>query len=252
MGSIVMQPPLLIQLSADDPLPSPHTAWGPHSPAPGLLAIGGGLSVPRLLQAYSQGCFPWYSAGQPVMWWCTDPRMVLNVDEFQLHRSYKKLLKRLLETNRLQILIDQDFLGTITQCAHLPRKGQSGTWIVHDMVQAYTQLHAQGHAHSIQAWVDGQLAGGLYCVSIGRAVFGESMFSHQTDGSKLALAALVAMCRAEQAPWIDCQQHTSHLASLGAKPIPRPVFLDHVDTAIKLPALPWKFESIYWKFLGID
>jgi leucyl/phenylalanyl-tRNA--protein transferase len=136
MGSIVMQPPLLIQLSADDPLPSPHTAWGPHSPAPGLLAIGGGLSVPRLLQAYSQGCFPWYSAGQPVMWWCTDPRMVLNVDEFQLHRSYKKLLKRLLETNRLQILIDQDFLGTITQCAHLPRKGQSGTWIVHDMVQA--------------------------------------------------------------------------------------------------------------------
>ncbi|MFM7697045.1 MAG: leucyl/phenylalanyl-tRNA--protein transferase [Limnohabitans sp.] len=244
--------PLLIQLSADDPLPSPHTAWGEHTPAPGLLAIGGGLSVPRLLQAYSQGCFPWYSAGQPVMWWCTDPRMVLNVNEFRLHRSYKKLLRRLLDTSRLQIQIDQDFLDTINRCAHLPRKGQSGTWIVEDMVQAYTRLHSEGYAHSIQAWVDGQLAGGLYCVSIGRAVFGESMFSNQTDGSKLALAALVALCRANHVPWIDCQQNTKHLASLGAKPIPRPIFLRHVDIAIKLSPLSWKFESIYWKHLGID
>lgn len=247
-----MQPPLLIQLSADDPLPSPHTAWGEHSPAPGLLAIGGGLSVPRLLQAYSQGCFPWYSAGQPVMWWCTDPRMVLNVEAFRLRRSYKKVLKRLIDTDRLQIKIDHDFLGTITRCAHLPRKGQSGTWIVHDMIQAYTQMHLQGHAHSVEAWVDGQLAGGLYCVSIGRAVYGESMFSNQTDGSKMALAALVALCRAEQVPWIDCQQNTSHLASLGAQPVAKTVFLSRVAEAIIQPPLSWKFESIYWKQIGID
>jgi leucyl/phenylalanyl-tRNA--protein transferase len=247
-----MQPPLLIQLSADDPFPSAHTAWGENTPAPGLLAIGGGLSVPRLLQAYSQGCFPWYSDGQPVMWWCTDPRMVLNVDEFRLHRSYKKILKRLIESNRLQIKIDHDFLGTITQCAHLPRKDQSGTWIVNDMIQAYTQLHLQGHAHSVQAWVDGQLAGGLYCVSIGRAVFGESMFSAQADGSKMALAALVALCRAQQAGWIDCQQNTSHLASLGAKPIAKSIFLTRVGEAIKSPPLSWKFDSIYWQQLGIN
>lgn len=247
-----MQPPLLIQLSADDPLPAPHTAWDEHSPAPGLLAVGGGLSVSRLLQAYSQGCFPWYSDVQPVMWWCTDPRMVLNVDEFRLHRSFKKVLKRLIESNRLQIKIDHDFLGTIKECARFPRKGQSGTWIVHDMIHAYTQLHLHGHAHSVQAWVDGQLAGGLYCVSIGRAVFGESMFSTQADGSKMALAALVALCRAQLADWIDCQQNTSHLASLGAKPIARSVFLTRVSEAINHPPLSWKFESIYWKHLGID
>lgn len=246
-----MQPPLLIQLSVEDPLPAPQLAWGDQSPAPGLLAIGGGLSVPRLLQAYSQGCFPWYSAGQPVMWWCTDPRMVLNVNEFHLHRADQKLLKRLVKANRLEIRIDQDFLGTITQCAHLPRKGQSGTWIVHDMVQAYTQLHLQGHAHCVQAWVDGVLVGGLYGVSIGRAVFGESMFSVQPNGSKWALAALVALCRAQQVGWIDCQQSTSHLASLGAKPIARGVFLKHVQEAIGLPVVAWKFESIYWQHIGI-
>ena len=241
-----MPQPLLVQLSLQDPLPNPETAWGRETPAPGLLAIGGGLSTQRLLEAYSQGCFPWYSVGQPVMWWCTDPRMVLPVLGFRLHPSLKKPLKRWVSSGQLSLRIDHQFAQVIQHCAQLPRKGQSGTWIVQEMIQAYTGLHHQGHAHSVEAWLGDELIGGLYCVAIGQAIFGESMFSLQPNGSKVALAGLVALCRAQGVEWIDCQQNTSHLASLGAKEIPRAEFLNHLATATQKTGFSWDFKPIYW------
>ena len=244
-----MPQPLIAQLSMQDPLPDPQNAWGPGTPAPGLLAIGGGLSTQRLLEAYRQGCFPWYSVGQPVMWWCTDPRMVLPVKEFRLHPSLKKPLKRWVARGEVSLRIDHQFAHVIQLCAQLPRKGQSGTWIVQEMIQAYTELHRQGHAHSVEAWVDGELIGGLYCVAIGHAIFGESMFSLRANGSKVALAGLIALCRSQGVEWIDCQQNTSHLASLGAKEIPRAEFLNHLANAIQEKELSWEFEPIYWSEL---
>ena len=246
---IVKHTPHLIQLSADDPLPDPHSAWGSDTVAPGLLAIGGGLSVDRLLQAYGQGCFPWYSEGQPIMWWFTDPRMVLQVNHFRLHHSLRKILTNLLKLQRLEIRIDQSFARVIQECAQSNRQGQSGTWIVKEMIEAYIKLHQQGYAHSVKAWIDGQLAGGLYCVSIGRAVFGESMFTHQTNASKLALAGLVALCRAQQADWIDCQQNTQHLSSLGATEIPKQQFLADISHASRMGSMVWEFEPIYWNHI---
>jgi len=244
---MVKQAPHLIQISTNDPLPDPQSAWGHDTLAPGLLAIGGGLSVGRLIQAYSQGCFPWYSEGQPVMWWCTDPRMVLKVNNFRLHRSLRQTIRRLLKSQSFEIRIDKNFAQVIHACAYSNRNGQSGTWIVKDMIQAYTELHRQGHAHCVEAWIDGQLAGGLYCVSIGRAVFGESMFSNQPNGSKLALAGLIALCRAQNAHWVDCQQNTHHLSSLGATEIPKHQFLADVSQATLMDPLVWEFEPLYWE-----
>jgi leucyl/phenylalanyl-tRNA--protein transferase len=245
----VKHTPHLIQLSADDPLPDPHSAWGSDTVAPGLLAIGGGLSVERLMQAYGQGCFPWYSEGQPIMWWFTDPRMVLQVNYFRLHQSLRKILINLLKLQRLEIRIDQSFARVIQECAQSNRQGQSGTWIVKEMIEAYIKLHQQGYAHSVEAWIDGNLAGGLYCVSIGHSVFGESMFTLQTDGSKMALAGLVALCQAQDVQWIDCQQNTLHLSSLGAAEIPKSQFLGALAEAIKLDTLVWEFEPLYWNKL---
>ena len=241
------QQPPVIQLATDDPLPPAESAWGEDTVAPGLLAIGGGLSVERLLQAYSQGCFPWYSDGQPVMWWCTHPRMVLPCEAFKLHRSLRKELIHLLKDGTLDIRFNHDFESVIQHCAQAPRNGQSGTWIVKEMIQAYIKLHQTGHAHSVETWVNGQLTGGLYCVAIGQSVFGESMFSLAANASKLALAALVSFCKAHQVKWIDCQQKTSHLASLGAREISRNLFLEHLAKVNVLPPLQWEFQPIYWQ-----
>ena len=222
---IVMQQPPVIQLSVSDPLPAPELAWGKETVAPGLLAIGGGLALPRLLQAYGQGCFPWYSDGQPVMWWCTDPRMVLPCDEFKLHRSLRKILLHMLADGSLQIRMNHDFEAVINHCARSPRPGQSGTWIVKDMVQAYVQLHRAGYAHSVEAWVNGRLAGGLYCIALGQAVFGESMFSQVRDASKIALVHAARYLQLAGFRIIDCQMHTDHLESMGAIEMDRDGFL---------------------------
>jgi len=240
-----------MHLGQDDPLPPPSAAWGRDSPAPGLLALGGGLSVNRLLEAYGQATFPWYSDGQPVMWWSTDPRMTLHVNDFRLSASLKKCIQRLLRNDRLDIRIDHDFRNIIAHCAKAPRAGQAGTWIVKDMIHAYERLHLAGHAHSVETWLDGQLVGGLYCVSIGKAVFGESMFALQSNASKIALAALVSLCRAQEVSLIDCQQNTQHLASLGAKEIPRDAFVAHVHSAKQQSPMQWKFEHLYWQELSI-
>ncbi|RYF66916.1 MAG: leucyl/phenylalanyl-tRNA--protein transferase, partial [Comamonadaceae bacterium] len=148
-----------------------------------------------------------------------------------------------------EIRIDHDFDTVIRACSAAPREGQSGTWIVPPMVEAYGALHRAGHAHSVETWIDGELVGGLYCVAIGRAVFGESMFARRTDASKIALAALVCLCRRHGVQLIDCQQNTAHLASLGASEMPRDRFVAHVAKAREEPAFAWQFEPVYWSEL---
>ncbi|QXL85307.1 leucyl/phenylalanyl-tRNA--protein transferase [Comamonas sp. NLF-1-9] len=233
-------------LAAHDPFPPPQTSWGPDSPMPGLLAAGGALDVPHLVAAYAQGIFPWFGEDQPILWWSTAPRMVLHLDEFRLHASLRKTLKRFRAAPGHALRVDSDFAAVIHACASTARAGQAGTWIVPQMVRAYEALHAAGFAHSVETWVQGRLVGGLYCVALGRAVFGESMFAHARDASKIALAALVALCRAQGVRLIDCQQNTRHLASLGAREIEREDFLAHVAQARILAALDWRFAPQCW------
>ncbi|TFZ04731.1 leucyl/phenylalanyl-tRNA--protein transferase [Ramlibacter rhizophilus] len=236
-------------LQPGDAFPDPGQAWGPDAPAPGLLAAGGALDVDTLLRAYGSGIFPWFSQGQPILWWSTDPRMVLFPGEFRLHRSLRKTLAKFVADPHCELRFDSAFSEVIRACATSPREGQSGTWIVPEMLRAYQALHRRGWAHSVETWIDGQLAGGLYCVSIGRAVFGESMFTRAPDASKIALAGLVAFCRAQQVEMIDCQQNTSHLASLGAREIERANFVAAVLRNTQRPALAWEFDPVYWREL---
>lgn len=233
-------------LEAGDPFPPVEQAWGASDPAPGLLAAGGALDVATLLRAYAQGIFPWYSKGQPVLWWSTDPRMVLRVRDFKLQPSLRKEIRSGLRSGRLEIRFDHDFEAVIRACSGSPRKGQDGTWILPEMVEAYWALHRAGHAHSVETWWDGELVGGLYCVAIGRMVFGESMFTRRSNASKIALAALVAACSAWGVEAIDCQQNTAHLASLGAREMPRGDFLQVVRHGAALPAPAWRHEPLYW------
>ena len=239
--------PPLIYLGPNDPLPDPSTAWNRSHGVEGLLAAGGGLSVDRLREAYSKGCFPWFSEGQPVLWWSPDPRMVLQVAHFRFHRSLRQWMKT---HKNWEIRIDTAFDAVIEHCANAPRPGQNGTWIVADMVNAYKDLHTSGLAHSVETWIDGQLCGGLYCVSIGHAVFGESMFSLVPNGSKIALTALVAFCKAKQVSMVDCQQNTPHLALMGGGEVPRAKFLDHIRLAQAHPPLQWVFDPLYWAELS--
>lgn len=245
-------PTQLPWLEPGETFPPIETAWGIADPAPGLLAAGGALDVNSLLQAYSHGIFPWFSEDQPILWWSTDPRMVLPPAKFRLHRSLAKTLHKFRNNPDCELRVDTVFGEVIRACAHSPRDGStatSGTWIVPDIVAAYEALHHAGYAHSIETWVHGRLVGGLYCVAIGHAVFGESMFSHETDASKIALAGLVALCRVQGVGLIDCQQNTRHLASLGAHEISRNRFATHLTQACTLPALPWHFENVYWNCL---
>lgn len=251
IATMLQSPPssILPWLTPGQAFPPVESAWGESDPAPGLLAAGGVLDVATLMAAYAQGIFPWYSAGQPILWWSTHPRMVLQVEQFRLHRSLRKSICALLKADRLEIRMDHDVTRVIHACAHSPREGQQGTWILPAISQAYSQLASAGVAHSVETWIDGELAGGLYAVNLGRMVFGESMFSRQSGASKIALAALVAFSRAHDMPWIDCQQETSHLASLGAQAVPRDIFCRHLRMALQQPAPHWKFDSLYWGLL---
>ncbi|MEW6693384.1 Leucyl/phenylalanyl-tRNA--protein transferase [Tepidimonas thermarum] len=236
-------------LEPGDPFPPVEQAWGARDPIPGLLAAGGALDVDTLLRAYRHGIFPWFGAEQPVLWWSPDPRMVLRPARFRLHDSLRKALRAGLRRGQLDIRIDSAFDAVIAACAHTPRPGQDGTWIVPPMQEAYRALHRAGHAHSVEAWWEGKLVGGLYLVNIGRAVFGESMFSWRRDASKMALAALVAACRAWGVPLIDCQQATRHLASLGAAEEPRHDFVRAIQHACAAPAPTWRWDCLYWQQL---
>ncbi|MEO7105665.1 MAG: leucyl/phenylalanyl-tRNA--protein transferase, partial [Rhodoferax sp.] len=236
--------PTLHWLEPGDLFPAVESAWGFESDAPGLLAAGGDLSADTLHSAYANGIFPWFSEGQPHLWWSPDPRMVLQVANFRLHRSLRKTVVRFQNDPHCEVRFNSAFHTVIKSCAHAPRGGQPGTWILPTMVEAYTQLHKAGYAHSVETWMDGQLVGGLYCVALGKAVFGESMFAKVPDASKIALAALVAFCRHQGVGLIDCQQNTAHLASLGASEIPRAVFLDHIRAAQCAPQLEWRFSPL--------
>lgn len=236
--------------SAEDPLPDTRSALPAGSEAPGLLAAGGELTPQRLTEAYSRGVFPWYSAGQPVLWWSPDPRMVLRVADFKLARSLRKTIARFARSPVCEVRIDSAFEQVIGACASTPRDGQDGTWIVPDMVQAYSRWHTLGAVHSVETWIDGELVGGLYGVCIGRMFFGESMFSRRTDASKIALAALVCFCREHGIELVDCQQRTGHLASMGGGELPRPAFEAAVAEGIARPApAAWTYHQRLWKHL---
>jgi len=241
--------PPLTWLEPGQPFPPLSQAWGPDSDASGLLAASDRLDATRLLEAYRQGIFPWFSPGQPVLWWSPDPRMVLHTHEFKLHRSLRQALKHWTITPGVELVFDRDFPQVITRCSQAQRPGQSGTWIVPAMVEAYIQLHRMGLAHSAEVWRDGQLLAGLYFVSLGHAVFGESMFTTVRDGSKMALAMLVSVARHHGVPLIDCQQNTQHLASLGAREIARQDFVRHVAAAQAQASIAWTSETLYWDTL---
>jgi len=185
----------------------------------GLLAIGGDLQPQRLLAAYRRGIFPWYSQGQPILWWSPDPRMVLFPDHFHISRSLKKSLKRKI----FQVSVDQDFAGVIKACAR-PRAYSDETWINEAMQTAYIELHNLGYAHSLEIWLDEKMVGGLYGIALGKVFFGESMFSVETDASKLAFWALSVYLQKQNVKMIDCQVDNDHLTSLGAENIPRKQF----------------------------
>jgi leucyl/phenylalanyl-tRNA---protein transferase len=241
---------MLHWIDDDSPLPPADRALGPETDAPGLVAAGGQVTPARLEEAYRKGIFPWYGPGQPPLWWSPDPRMVLPVADFRLSRSLKKTLRRFLATPGCELRFDSDFPAVIHACAGTPRDGQDGTWIVPEVMQAYVDWHRAGRVHSAETWVDGRLVGGLYFVNIGRMCFGESMFSHRTDASKIALAAFIAACRARGVALVDCQQNTGHLASLGAHEVPRRQFLDHVASSSgAVPPVDWTYDESAWDLL---
>ena len=222
---------------------------GPRDPFPpvefalrdpnGLLAAGADLSPMRLLEAYRQGIFPWYSGDDPVLWWSPDPRMVLFLDQLRVSRS----LRRVVRSGRYSVTLDEAFRGVMLGCA-APRPGQDGTWITPEILAAYTALFDLGYAHSVEAWNGGELVGGLYGVAIGRMFFGESMFARQTDASKVAFVHLVRQLRRWGFEMIDCQMSTPHLASLGAREEPRGVFNGQLSRLIRLDPIPgpWRLE----------
>lgn len=192
----------------------------------GLLAYGGDLSAERLLLAYKNGIFPWYNTGDPILWWAPDPRSVLFLDEFVLRKSLKKRMKH------FEIRYDTSFTEVMHECGSILRDGQRGTWIIPDIIEAYSTLHEMGYAHSVEAWQDGKLVGGLYGVMIGKMFFGESMFAKVSDASKVAFATLIERLKKEGFTLIDCQIPSPHLKSLGAREISRKEFMQHLHTQL--------------------
>jgi leucyl/phenylalanyl-tRNA--protein transferase len=208
----------------------------------GLLAIGGDLRPERLLEAYRRGIFPWYNEGQPILWWSPDPRTVLFPERLHVSRS----LKRSLLPGRFTITFDACFETVVQQCAGpRPQYPEGGTWITPAMIEAYTVLHREGYAHSAETWQDGQLAGGLYGVAIGRAFFAESMFTKVDDASKVALVWLARRLQAWDFRIIDCQQSSPHVLRLGAEEIPRRSYIEHVTAAVAVAGRPgpWQFQA---------
>ena len=219
-----------VWLESDTPFPPLDTALREPN---GLLAVGGDLSPQRLLEAYRQGIFPWYSEGDPLLWWSPDPRMVLFPPELKVSRSLAKTLRN----KDYEVRFDSAFAQVVAGCAG-PRRGASGTWILDEMQAAYEHLHALGYAHSAETWIDGKLAGGLYGVAIGRMFYGESMFSLGRDASKIAFVHLVRALEQTGFGMIDCQMHTGHLASFGAREIPRAEFAARLSELIHCEPQP--------------
>jgi leucyl/phenylalanyl-tRNA--protein transferase len=205
----------------------------------GLLAIGGDLSEKRLLLAYQMGIFPWYSTDDPIMWWTPDPRFVLYPHELRISRSLRKVMNK----KTFTIRIDTDFYQVINSCSDIRKEKQEDTWIVDDMITAYCKLHDAGFAHSFEAWKDDELVGGLYGISLGKCFFGESMFSYQSNSSKVAFAFMVEYLQKRAFNFIDCQVTTTHLIRSGAREITRKCFLRELGNALKYPTLKGKWHN---------
>ena len=224
-------------LTSDLSFPPPELAlFEPN----GLLALGGDLSCKRLIQAYSKGIFPWFNEDEPILWWSPDPRMVLFPAELKITRSLRKVLQK----HNYQVFADRSFDQVIAGCA-APRRKQRGTWINPGMSKAYRELHRMGYAHSVETWIDGKLAGGLYGVALGRAFFGESMFSRTTDASKIAFVHLVKQLARWRFGIIDCQMKTAHLASFGAREIKRTQFTRLIEELIHYGGVEgiWRLDN---------
>ena len=225
---------MLAWLERADPFPPVERALKDPN---GLLAAGADLSQERLLDAYRRGIFPWFSGGEPVLWWSPDPRMVLHCEELKVSRSLGKSIRN----KGYEVRVDTAFAEVLKQCA-APRDGEPGTWLGAAMRRAYVGLHRAGHAHSFETWRGDDLVGGLYGVAVGRMFYGESMFSRATDASKVALVYLVQHLKARQFPLIDCQMHTPLLASLGARAIPRRALLRRLATLVNYPEHPGRWN----------
>jgi len=218
----------------DEGITFPHPSV---SDKDGLLAIGGDLSPDRLLFAYANGIYPWFNEGSPILWWSPDPRMILIPGEFKRAKSLRQTIRK----GKFEIRFDENFRSVIMNCAQTGGRGEEGSWITRGMISAYVRLHEMGFAHSVEIYLNGNLAGGLYGISLGKAFFGESMFHLERDASKVALSALVDRCMEWDFHFIDAQQRTEHLQSLGAKPIPRDSFLSMLAGALKYPTLKGKW-----------
>jgi leucyl/phenylalanyl-tRNA--protein transferase len=234
-GAVSATAPLLRELTRSLPFPDPEAA-DEH----GLLAYGGDLSAERLLSAYAQGVFPWYESG-PILWFSPDPRLALVPGQLHITRSLAKTLR----SDRYELRLDTSFEAVIRHCAEAPRPGQSGTWITPEMLEAYCGLHELGFAHCVEAWDEGELVGGLYGVSLGAGFFGESMFAHRDDASKVALVWLVRQLEAWDFDFVDCQVYTDHLARFGAREWSRRRFLEELDRTLEVETRrgPWKWSE---------
>ncbi len=221
-------------LSDKTTFPPPHLA-----PKEGLLAVGGDLSQKRLLLAYRMGIFPWFSEEEPILWWSPDPRLVLYPDEIRISKTLQKIIKK----GMFHVTMDTAFDQVIRSCAQIRIEKNEGTWIVSEIIEAYCKLHAAGYAHSVEAWHQGELAGGLYGVSLGRCFFGESMFTRITNASNVAFVKLVEYLKALSFDMIDCQITTAHLIRFGAREIPRAVFLKQLEKSLEVSTLQgrWSF-----------
>ncbi len=228
------------RLEYDQFFPFPH----PDTWEDDVVAVGGNLSPGLLISAYAQGIFPWFNEGEDILWWSLDPRFILYPDALKISRS----MRRHIRSGTFRLTVDRDFSGVMEGCSRIPRKGQDGTWISGEMIEAYTELHSLGFAHSVEVWEEDELIGGLYGLSLGNAFFGESMFARRSNASKTALIALSSYLRDRGFAFIDCQQHTDHLGSLGAADVPRSRFLGELKKALQIPTVRGNWGLCYPDF----
>lgn len=226
-----------------DKIKFPHTHWANPD---GILAIGGDLSIPRLLEAYSHGIFPWYSEGSEILWWAPNPRFVLFTDELRVSKSMKQVMR----SGKFKVTFDTQFEEVIKNCKHSNREGQEGTWITDEMQKAYIEFHKSGYAHSVEVWENNELVGGLYGVSLGKVFFGESMFTKVSNASKFGFITLVEALKNKGFKLIDSQDYTTHLESLGAQDISRIEFESHLKEGVKLEGKVGLWTD--WLGLGLD
>jgi leucyl/phenylalanyl-tRNA--protein transferase len=242
MSSIFDEDCLIPPLRGDYVFPNPR-----YAASEGLLAYGGDLSPNRLLTAYRKGIFPWYNADDPILWWSPDPRLILYPKKFKMGKSFRRVLRN----GAFRVKFDHAFEEVIRHCGTIPREGQNGTWLSDEMQQAYTELYHMGFAHSVEVYLDEVLVGGLYGVAMGKAFFGESMFSLTSNASKIAFKALSDVLGLKSYDFIDCQVSSAHLLRMGAENIPRAVFLDMLEQSLERPSDIGSWQNFKWEYIDV-